>query len=499
MTNNFSPTPAELGVVAQIFAHADPQKLGVLTGDVAVRVFGGAKLAPTVLGEIWNISDEDNKGWLPKKGVAIAVRLIGWAQKGEKITQALVNKPGPLAVIEGITAVSQQTTGMSLPKSPPPAFPLLNTQDKAKFQTMFMKYGPANGLLSGEKARDIFVKSKLSNEQLLKIWNLADTQDRGALDSADFAIGMYFIQGVMTGKISFIPTSLPPGLYQQAGGSANAGSVRSHMTGNSGSFGPVGSTFASQQTGQSQMLQPDYTGMSGSFKSPNLPARPSASVQGNGHAQDWDVTPAEKASADSLFESLDTQKRGYIEGDVAVPFMLKSQLPGEVLAQVWDLADINNDGRLTSDGFAIAMHLIQKKLAGKEVPATLPPSLIPPSARDSAIGASPFSPAHAQTHQQPEPAVDLFSFDDSPPSSAVPPQPANLPESLKAQSTGSFIPGGFPSAPVKRTVEADPFSAPPFHASPHRDFLSDDDGHDTPSPQLHDQSAEIGNLKNQLQ
>lgn len=92
MSTNFSPTPAELSIVNQIFAQADPQKLGVLTGEVAVKVFGGAKLPPTVLGEIWNISDEDNKGWLPKKGVAIAVRLIGWAQKGEKITQALTNK-----------------------------------------------------------------------------------------------------------------------------------------------------------------------------------------------------------------------------------------------------------------------------------------------------------------------------------------------------------------------------------------------------------------------
>lgn len=92
MSTNFSPTPAELSIVSQIFAQADPQKLGVLTGDVAVKVFGGAKLPPTTLGEIWNISDEDNKGWLPKKGVAIAVRLIGWAQKGEKMTQALLNK-----------------------------------------------------------------------------------------------------------------------------------------------------------------------------------------------------------------------------------------------------------------------------------------------------------------------------------------------------------------------------------------------------------------------
>lgn len=92
MSSKFSPTPAELALVSQIFTQADPQKLGILTGDVAVKVFGGAKLQPTVLGEIWSIADEDNNGWLPRKGVAIAVRLMGWAQKGEKITQDLVYK-----------------------------------------------------------------------------------------------------------------------------------------------------------------------------------------------------------------------------------------------------------------------------------------------------------------------------------------------------------------------------------------------------------------------
>jgi epidermal growth factor receptor substrate 15 len=35
---------------------------------------------------------------------------------------------------------------------------------------MFQKAGPANGLLSGEKARDIFIKSKLPTDKLLQIW-----------------------------------------------------------------------------------------------------------------------------------------------------------------------------------------------------------------------------------------------------------------------------------------------------------------------------------------
>jgi hypothetical protein len=45
---------------------------------------------------------------------------------------------------------------------------------------------------------------------------------------------------------------------------------------------------------------------------------------------------------------------------------------------VWDLADLDQDGRLDLDEFAIAMHLCTRRLAGDPLPAVLPPSLHPP-------------------------------------------------------------------------------------------------------------------------
>ncbi|GLB35163.1 putative eps15 homology domain containing protein [Lyophyllum shimeji] len=501
--SKFTPTAAELALVSQIFNQADPQKLGILTGDVAVKVFGGAKLPPTVLGEIWSIADDDNNGWLPRKGVAIALRLIGWAQKGEKITQELVNRPGPLATIEGFTVVAQNNTGTPLAKSPPPTLPPLTPQEKAKFQNLFNQAGPdANGLLSGSKARDIFLKSKLSNDTLLQIWNLADTQDRGALDPTDFAIGMYFIQGLMSEQITFVPATLPPGLYQQAGGnpSSHQDSVRSHMSGSSGSFSPLSAAFPQtrsaiqpQYTGQSQLLQPDHTGYTATSSGPPvLPARRAVSAatappfvpQRNGHVPQWDVTPAEKANVDKYFDELDPQRRGYIEGDVAVPFMLKSNLPSDDLARVWDLADINNDGKLTRDGFAVAMHLIQKRIAGIEIPSVLPASLVPPSMRSISVS-SPFSSAPQRQPQQ-EVARDLL-WDDTPPASASTPQPPVHP----SEPARSVPPAASPSR--------DPFGSSGLVSSQtHHDLLGDDEDVGHTSPPLHDQSAEIGNTQNQL-
>lgn len=124
------------------------------------------------------------------------------------------------------------------------------------------------------------------------------------------------------------------------------------------------------------------------------------------------------------------------------------------LSYIRDLADINSDGRLTRDGFAVAMHLIQKKLAGQDIPATLPPSLMPPSARVSTLQSSPFSAAITGS-QEPEPTMDLFSFDDTPPTSALP-QPSNNFGGVRTQPTGSGL-GALPSS--RPNVDSDPFSS----------------------------------------
>jgi epidermal growth factor receptor substrate 15 len=88
----FSPTHGEVALVNQIFAKHDPQKFGIITGDLAVNIFGGANLKATTLSQIWGIADADNQGFLTRKGVSVAVRLVGWAQKGEAISAELVNK-----------------------------------------------------------------------------------------------------------------------------------------------------------------------------------------------------------------------------------------------------------------------------------------------------------------------------------------------------------------------------------------------------------------------
>lgn len=90
-------------------------------------------------------------------------------------------------------------------------------------------------------------------------------------------------------------------------------------------------------------MQPNYTGISPPKAPSGIPSRPSASSPftaspfGQPAAQNvrWDITPSEKIVADRYFDDMDVNKRGYVDGDAAVPFMLKSGLGSEDLARIW--------------------------------------------------------------------------------------------------------------------------------------------------------------------
>ena len=98
----------------------------------------------------------------------------------------------------------------------------------------------------------------------------------------------------------------------------------------------------------------------------------------------WAVTKDEKKIYDQLFKAWDGFNKGAIGGDVAIEVMGQSGLEKSDLEKIWTLSDPGNKGKLNMDEFAVAMHLIYRKLNGYPVPNRLPPELIPPSTRNFA-------------------------------------------------------------------------------------------------------------------
>uniref|UniRef100_A0A8C5HHW6 Intersectin-2-like n=1 Tax=Gouania willdenowi TaxID=441366 RepID=A0A8C5HHW6_GOUWI len=85
----------------------------------------------------------------------------------------------------------------------------------------------------------------------------------------------------------------------------------------------------------------------------------------------WSITPEERGKHDKQFDTL-APILGYVSGEQARKFFLQSGLPASVLADIWNLADMDGDGKMDRLEFSIAMKLIKLKLQGRNLPSALP-------------------------------------------------------------------------------------------------------------------------------
>jgi epidermal growth factor receptor substrate 15 len=387
--------------------------------------------------------------------------------------------------------------------------PPLSPEKVNEYVSLFEKSGAENGLLPGVVAKQIFERARLPNEVLGRIWNLADTQGRGALDPTEFAIAMHLLASCKTGTMRGVPQTLPAGLYEAA---AKRTPIRTSTGSQKGSGIPPVPGIPAQFTGMS----------SGRPQSPMTRQQVGTPLSAQSTGDGWAITPADKARFDQIFAGLDKPNRGFITGDQAVEFFGNARLPEEILAQIWDLADINSEGQLNRDEFAVAMYLIRQQRGTKEgrgnLPTTLPPSLVPPMMRkQQAPPSQPTAPAfeNAPVTKPKSAADDLFGLDAFAAPSQVPqstggsqaggpfqnpkspPPPPRTSSPVPSTNFKPFVPSssfGQSIAPQQTGFSQSQNRGPPPSASD--DLLGDADPE--VSQKLTSETSELANLSNQV-
>lgn len=420
-------------------------------------------------------------------------------------------KPAPSAAPARGRRSSKANKGAKIPNI---RLSFITAQDQAKFETLFKSAVGDGQTLSGDKSRDLLLRSKLDGNSLSQIWTLADTTRSGQLHFPEFALAMYLCNLKLVGKPlpSVLPDNIknevssmvdiinfgvvddtpepaprtnapdfnirtnaasPPTIQQPQPMQSNSAILTAQMTGfptqqsnfsggfqgqqggfqqpmqtgfgQQGSmqpqptgFGNMSNASASGYTGprppmppmptgfgQNQGLSPAQTGMGGMVAPlnsqptgrpgqwglvnapasglPNIDLLQSRMMPQQGREQGsfttsglqgnavipWAVTKDEKQRYDAIFKAWDGFGKGFIGGDVAIEVFGQSGLEKPDLERIWTLSDHGNKGRLNMDEFAVAMHLIYRKLNNYPLPSQLPPELVPPSTRNfnDSIGA----------------------------------------------------------------------------------------------------------------
>ncbi|KAI9261342.1 hypothetical protein EDC94DRAFT_609931 [Helicostylum pulchrum] len=335
-----------------------------------------------ILNQFWSASDSENKGFLTEQEFCTILKLIACAQHSVMTGDPILATKVPLPEFSGTGAVNRQASNTEV----------ITPEDRQKYIGLFNSFGPENNILSGDRARAAFVQSNLPPQTLQLIWNLADTRKSGSLNQTEFIIAMFYIERAMKGFNTFPPT-LPASIYASATGR------------------PTGSPLVRNTTLHVNSPPPIP------IRSPVFKGRTLAPVI---------ISPEEYQKYKVFFNQLDTDRTGFVSGSDAVVFFKHSKLPESELAKIWDLADTNSSGMLSEQEFAIAMHMINKRVSGAEIPSILPNYNIQQQQHQplpqQQQQQQPFPQQQRQQHQQQQQNVDLLglSFDGPPP----PPSPS---------------------------------------------------------------------------
>uniref|UniRef100_UPI00358E5D18 intersectin-1 isoform X2 n=1 Tax=Myxine glutinosa TaxID=7769 RepID=UPI00358E5D18 len=289
----------------------------------------------------------------------------------------------------------------------PAAFPLtpdawtITAEERTKHDQQFLGLNPIAGFVTGDQARNFFLQSGLPRTVLAQIWMLADMNADGRMDQAEFSIAMKLIKLKLNGHnlpavlpmsiqqppipfgapgLTIAPPAMlsgPPPLGLMPPGSAGS-ALHSSIPISNGVPGLLQPQPVFSTVGLQLPQGPGFQIPGGMSHCPKGQALESTSLAGSAVSSDWGVPQSSRLKYRQLFNSHDKTMRGFLTGPQARFVLMQSRLTQLQLATIWNLSDIDQDGKLTGEEFILAMHLIDVCLSGQPLPTTLPAELIPP-------------------------------------------------------------------------------------------------------------------------
>lgn len=232
----------------------------------------------------------------------------------------------------------------------------ITVEERAKHDQQFHGLQPTAGYITGDQARNFFLQSGLHPPVLAQIWALADMNNDGKMDQLEFSIAMKLIKLKLQGYP--LPSALPAAMLKPPVSVPNPASFatlpKSSSFGRSGAGGQVNTKLQKAQSFDVAIPPP---------------------------AAEWAVSQSSRLKYRQLFNSHDKTMSGHLTGPQARTILMQSSLPQAQLATIWNLSDIDQDGKLTAEEFILAMHLIDVAMSGQPLPPVLPPDYVPPSFR----------------------------------------------------------------------------------------------------------------------